>query len=513
MWDADRWRETLHTELSAARSAQQTGNLLIERARALEKTLRTLLDTSLSGSASPTDPGAFLAAIDTLRHHAVTLTANHPEWWWPLWPTQIALYEAVAEQLANHSRSRHHLAVAFERIAWGLHQAFLWFWQHAIAIPEALWNALYRLFTVAHERRVLWKRVDEPLSRDGKASAHEWIAGVVALFVVDPSRHPEAQWRSLADLIGACAPFLQIVPQSWLVTPPEESRYGFSPQSWSPPRLRDPSRESETWFLDSEACLTRLSALLTRESAEGDVPATPPEAVQTLLQLLRDKPKERRQPRETGYLEPIAVVGSWGRIYALLAGRSFGFAAVTESSHLRSQRISLFGSNLEEGSHSRWQAQDLWRLWDRSANGWQVVHPHEDEEQLPLTPQQLVVVVSNPDEANVQNRAVLARVRWRLRFDRTVRVGIERFPYDRLQPIAARPWSPIGKEPHPWSPAFLLLRNRGDLDPLVTLVIPLVADELPLHWEIREGSALRSLLLSERYEHGADYLWFSFSEL
>ncbi|HCO76733.1 MAG TPA: hypothetical protein DIT50_00790, partial [Rhodocyclaceae bacterium] len=254
MWDATRFQETLKSELTAAHDGAEIERLVHRHATQLLRTLAA----ERHRPASPDDEpawGELLETVDILRSHAHTLTRNDPERFWALWSVLLVLYATVAQRLSNHTRYRTHLAVAFARMGWLLQQAFDWFWQRAHAIPEALWNALYRLYTAASERRVVWKRVEDPLTRDGKTSPHEQVAAVLATFLVDPARTPPPQLAAFRELIETHAAYLQIVPKSWLAPDDKTHRYGFSLHSWAPPRLPGDATEQDLWLLDCEAML------------------------------------------------------------------------------------------------------------------------------------------------------------------------------------------------------------------------------------------------------------------
>lgn len=516
MWDATRFQETLKSELTAAHDGAEIERLVHRHATQLLRTLAA----ERHRPASPDDEpawGELLETVDILRSHAHTLTRNDPERFWALWSVLLVLYATVAQRLSNHTRYRTHLAVAFARMGWLLQQAFDWFWQRAHAIPEALWNALYRLYTAASERRVVWKRVEDPITRDGKTSPHEQVAAVLATFLVDPARTPPPQLAAFRELIETHAAYLQIVPKSWLAPDDKTHRYGFSLHSWAPPRLPGDATEQDLWLLDCEAMLHQL-----QQQEEGAAAHTEPDRIEaqnvreTLYRLLAQPPKVRSQRRESGALEPARLIQGWDAIYTAVAGRPFEYQqpGSERSPYLRTQRIALFVDGLGNVSDANDEEHNLLRVWDKSAEGWQLIQPLSVARITADTfvPQQLVALQTTSPSLDAK-RWVLARIRWRSQTENAFHIGIQRFTYDRVIPLAARPLSPIGTDPLPWSPAFLLIRSRDALDPWETLIVPVQDEPFPQQWELHLNKEERLILVEERLEVGYDYCWFSFRSL
>jgi hypothetical protein len=154
------------------------------------------------------------------------------------------------------------------------------------------------------------------------------------------------------------------------------------------------------------------------------------------------------------------------------------------------------------------------RVWDKSAEGWQLIQPLSVARITADTfvPQQLVALQTTSPSLDAK-RWVLARIRWRSQTENAFHIGIQRFTYDRVIPLAARPLSPIGTDPLPWSPAFLLIRSRDALDPWETLIVPVQDEPFPKQWELHLNKEERLILVEERLEVGYDYCWFSFRSL
>lgn len=512
MWDAARFQERLQNELAAAPNAAEVERLLQQHATLLQR----LLTEQQKRPAIPNDErflAAVLDSIDLLRTQHHVLTQRDPERFWLLWPLLLTLYSTVAQRLSNHGRFRLHLAVAFARMGWLLQQAFDWFWHRTETAPEVLWNALYRLYTAASERRVVWKRIADPLMPDGKTSTHERVAAVLGTYIVDPARTPPPRLTPLRQLIETHAGYLQIVPQNWLAPEDDTPRYGFSLHTWAPPRLNDNPAAHDLWLLDFEALLSQLQ----QPNAPPSATVSPEETeMRTVLRhLLAQPPKARSQTRELAALEPTRLIHGWDAIYAAIAGRPFEYrAAAVRSPYLKSQRIALFADGHLPPSDAEQNENDPWRLWDKSPDGWQLVRRHTPDrtETDPLVPQQLVAV--QPPSTQAEPKPwVLARVRWRAVRDHLLRIGVQRFSYDRLVPVPARPLNPVGAPPLPWSFAFLLIRSRDALDPWETLIVPVRDKMLPKQWELSLNQEERMILVEERLETGVDYCWFSFRSL
>ncbi len=515
MWDAARFHETLQRELTAADDAAGVEGVLHHHATQLLQILTAERHRPASPDGEPAW-GELLNTIDMLRSHAHTLTQRDPERFWSLWSVLLALYATVAQRLSNHTRYRTHLAVAFARMGWLLQHAFDWFWQRAHTIPEALWNALYRLYLAANERRIVWKRVEDPLTRDGKTSLHERVAAVLATFLVDPARTPPPQLAAFRELIESHAAYLQIVPKNWLPSDDEAHHFGFSFHSWAPPRRNTSLDTSDLWVLDGVAMRNQLQqppASPATEAASTGEP-TVERAREALQQLLTQPPQRRSQRRELGALEAVRLIQGWEAIHTALAGRPFeSRPGSTRSPYLQTQRIALFADGFDNAIETD-RTENRFRIWDKSAEGWQLMQPLTEGRALPdrFVPQQLVAL--QPSQAASEAKTwILARIRWRLVRDAALHLGIQRFAYDRVIPLLARPLSPIGSEPFPWSPAFLLIRSRDALDPWETLLVPRHNDPFPKQWELYATPNERLILLTEQLETGFDYCWFAFRPL
>lgn len=456
-----------------------------------------------------------LTAIDQLRSEWHQTAATDPAAFWPGWERLVRCYALLAGRIPNATRWRPLLAIAFERLAWLYHQAFLWCWQEAQAIPEALWHALYHLWQEVTQHRVAWKRVADPLTADQKASTHELVGAILLSYLVDPERTPPATFARLLPLIAEYAPYLQLVPVEWLSE--AAHGYGFSPEAWHAPR--HPAGKSAplpAWAVDLEA----LRLALQQGKAQEEEAAPEPTPSRTrhhelqrtlLLSLINQTPALRQELRQEAPRQSVRLVSGWESVAVQFPGHSALLAPSQAGSLVYSHRIHLFG-----GHDSELVANDTlpegtqWLVWDESPSGWQLIQHLPETQPLDVLPQQLVALLFLT-ESGRSRPPVLARIRWRNRLGRIVRLGVQRFPYRHVRTLTARPWHPPGTTPAPWS-YVLLLTSEEETQ---SLIAPCQAsDRLPLHWEVRwESQQIIAALVDHTFERGADYCWFSFQPL
>ncbi len=454
----------------------------------------------------------YLARIDLLRDtwHSTVTDAN----FWSGWRDLVALYAALAERIPITTRWRALRATAFERIAWCYFKAFLWCWQAGEAIPEALWHGHYTLWDACVRQRIAWRRVVDPLTAEGKASPHELIGAVLLTYLVDPERTPPTAFARLLPVITEYAPFLQLVPAHWLK---EGSLpfYGFSADSWHSPRHpTDVTRTAEPmWVIDLEALRLALQqgASGDETSAEKPPSAYAPHDWHALLALINRRPAARSELRQEAARQTVRLITGWEAITRHFSSMGTTALPRAASSLVSSHRIHLFGDWVSESSLSGdVPLQEAWTVWEESPSGWQLVRTVREAESAYIVPQQFAALIW-PDSANRRSEPLLARIRWRNRTGQLLRIGVQRFPYLQVQGITARPWTPPGEAPQPWSPTFLLTDERR----MPSLLLPCsAADRLLLHWEVRfEPQSAVAVLIDETFERGADYCWVSFRTL
>jgi len=455
----------------------------------------------------------YLARIDSLR--AAWHSANASSNFWSGWRDLVALYAALAERIPVTSRWRGLRSTTFERIAWCYHQAFLWCWKAAEAIPEALWHGLYTLWEACVRQRIAWRRVVDPLTAEGKASPHELIGAVFLTYLVDPERMPPTTFARLLPVISENAPFLQLVPERWL-SEGSLPFYGFSAHAWHSPRHpTDVTRTADPmWVIDLEA----LRLALQQGASAGENVAADSAALHTsrdwqaLLALINQRPAARSEPRQDAPREAVRLVTGWEAITRHFSGMGTTDPPRAEGSLVTSHRIHLFGGWESDTSVNGDLAPDeTWTVWDKSPSGWQLVRTVREAESLPsVIPQQLAALIW-PGSAGRRAEPLLTRIRWRNRAGQLLRIGVQRFPYLQIQGISARPWTQPGEPAQPWSPTFLLTNEGG----AQSLVLPCPATaRLLLHWEVRfEPQTAVPVLIEETFERGADYCWVSYRTL
>ncbi len=434
------------------------------------------------------------------------------------WLALKELYARLAQCVPARSGFRRWLALAVQRTAWCLAWAFHARWRLPAQPPSSLWQALYQTWRLAANRQVLWHRVSEPLCRDGKQSAHETVASVLLLQLLDPSRLAREELTAMRSLAEHYAIFLQIVPPAWVNGAEEYYAIVFEQGLAPRPRAVLGQTETQPWLLDTGALANRLLTDLGKLAAKDDPEAR--EQSHNLKQVLNAwtrRPPQRRTPRHR-VIATLYCHSGWNAIYPLFAGHPFHSptaenladgATLSHGGMTRGNDVKSFDPIQTSASGPAPPATNplpsVWQQLDGTPSGCMAMAPMPIEAALRWEPGILLAIQWRRDQAPTAPR--LARLRWRQYVDADeMRIGIEFFPFARVDAAALKAQVRAGEPQASWLPALVAASTR---DPQrLAVIAPREALQHLWRWELCWHHHHQRLLeYDDLVEEGRDYVW------